>query len=229
VGDRVVTPRHGKPVEIQALWYNGVRTIETLARRFGDAARAEHCREIHTRTRRSFAGRFWNADAGCLYDVVDRDGSVDASIRPNQIFAVSLPYSMLARDQARCVVDMVEKQLLTPYGLRTLAPNHPQYHGRYEGDAATRDARYHQGTVWPWLIGPFVTAYLKVHGRTTGARRAARRWLKPLGGHLCEAGLGQISEIFDGDAPHTPHGCIAQAWSVAQVCRALDEVSQRHV
>jgi predicted glycogen debranching enzyme len=220
IGERVATPRHGKPVEIQALWYNAVRTIEMLARHYGDAERAARCRAIHMRARPSFVSRFWNADAGCLYDVIDRDGAVDASIRPNQILAVGLPYSMLTRERAASVVDVVERQLLTPYGLRTLAPTDPHYHGRYEGDVATRDARYHQGAAWPWLMGPFITAYLKVHRRSAPARRRVDGWLAPLRSHLLHAGLGHVSELFDGDPPHAPRGCIAQAWSIAEILRA---------
>jgi predicted glycogen debranching enzyme len=227
VGDRVVTPRHGKPVEVQALWYNALRTVGAFARRFRDVATAARYREISTLAARTFGARFWNVDAGCLYDVVDRDGGIDASVRPNQIFAVSLRHSILARDLAKRVVDVVQTQLLTPYGLRTLAPTDPQYCGRYEGDVATRDARYHQGTVWPWLMGPFVTAYLNVHRHTPTAKRIVRGWLAPLQAHLCEAGLGQISEIFDGDAPHTPRGCIAQAWSVAELRQALHALDRK--
>jgi glycogen debranching enzyme len=159
---------------------------------------------------------FWNQGSGCLYDVVDGE-SRDASIRPNQIFAVSLPYSMLDADQARQMVDVIERELLTPYGLRTLSAADPAYRGRYEGDRWSRDAAYHQGTVWAWLMGPFITAYLKTHGEQ--GRAQARLWLDPFVAHLNQAGLGQISEIFDGDFPHEPRGAIAQAWSVAELLR----------
>ena len=219
IGDWVVTPRHGKPVEIEALWYNALRSVEGLAKEYGDTTAARHIYKVAAEARRSFARLFWNDEAGCLYDVV-RDDERDGSIRPNQIIAVSLPFMMLTKDQPKRVVGVVERELLTPYGLRTLAPGDSRYQGRYEGDAAMRDARYHQGPAWPWLMGPFVTAYLKVHRRSAAARRQVEAWLRPLHEHLREAGLGQISELFDGDPPYTPRGCIAQAWSVAELLRA---------
>jgi glycogen debranching enzyme len=163
---------------------------------------------------RSFEPLFWNTAAGCLFDVVDRDNR-DGSIRPNQIFAVSLPYSMLSADKAGRVVDVVERDLLTPYGLRTLAPKDPNYCGRYQGDPSSRDRAYHQGTVWPWLLGPFITAYRRVNGWKRD------NWLVAFRAHLFEAGLGQMSEVFDGDPPHRPGGCIAQAWSVAEILRVM--------
>lgn len=220
VGDWVVTPRRGKPVEIQALWYNALRIMEDLATRFGDSQRRQIYAEMAAQARLSFNRSFWNEAAACLYDVVDGDMR-DAAMRPNQIFAVSLPYSMLCRERAAGVVAAVERELLTPYGLRTLSPSDPGYRGIYEGDPGHRDSGYHQGAVWPWLMGPFITAYLKVHGRTDATRQQALAWLAPLRQHLDEAGLGQISEIFDGDAPHRPRGCIAQAWSVAELLRVL--------
>ena len=219
IGDWVVTPRHGKPVEVQALWYNALRSVEALAAKYGDTQTAQHLRKAAARARRHFARLFWNDEAGCLYDVV-RGDERDGSIRPNQIIAVSLPFMMLTQDQAKRVVGIVERALLTPYGLRTLAPGDPRYRGRYEGDLATRDSRYHQGAAWPWLMGPFITAYLKVNRRSATARRQAEAWLRPLRDHLAEAGLGQVSELFDGDPPHVPRGCIAQAWSVAELLRA---------
>jgi predicted glycogen debranching enzyme len=219
VGDWVVTPRRGKPVEIQALWYNALRVMDDLARRFGHAADGAGYREAADRARHSFAQRFWNKAAGCLYDVVDGDTS-DASIRPNQVFAVSLFHQMLPPDKAKAVVDTVEQHLLTPYGLRTLAPGDPRYRGRYEGDAASRDGAYHQGTVWPWLIGPFVSAYLYVNGHSPTAQVQARQWLAELRRYAAEEGLGQVPEVFDGDAPQRPGGAIAQAWSVAELLRA---------
>jgi glycogen debranching enzyme len=174
----------------------------------------------------SFNRLFWNDKAGCLYDVTN-GAPPDASIRPNQIFAVSLAYSMLSPERAKAVVEMVREHLLTPHGLRSLAPSDPQYRGRYTGGPVKRDGAYHQGTVWPWLIGPFITAYIKVNGGTEAARRQAAAWLAPLKDHLVDAGLGHISEIFDGDpdgdTPQRPVGCIAQAWSVAEVLRAYIE------
>ncbi len=175
------------------------------------------------RARERFLQVFWNGAAGCLYDVIAEDGVPDPTVRPNQIFAVSLPYPLLTSEQALQVVDVVEWELLTPYGLRTLSPRDPNYRGRYEGDPHSRDGAYHQGTVWPWLLGPFLTSYVKVHGNTEEARARADRFLDPLRAHLLEGGVGQISEVFDGDAPQRPGGCIAQAWSVAEVLRTYTE------
>ncbi len=222
IGDWVVTPRHGRAVEIQALWYNALCVMEEFARDFGDAAARKRYAALAENAKASFNSKFWNGAAGCLYDVVAGD-TRDASLRPNQIFAVSLPYSMLPPDRARSVVEVVQRELLTPYGLRSLAPGDPQYRPRYEGDPRSRDSAYHQGTVWPWLMGPFVTAYCKVNGNSQTARRQARKWLAPLEQHLSEAGLGQVAEVFDADPPHRPAGCFAQAWSVAEVLRALVE------
>ncbi len=229
VGDWVVTPRRGKPVEIQALWYNALRIMESLAARFGETTAEREYHELAERARESFNARFWNAEAGCLYDVVEENAGgeslPDPALRPNQVFAVSLPHTMLSPDRARQVVGAVEAHLLTPYGLRSLAPSDPAYRGRCEGDPWHRDGAYHQGTVWSWLIGPFLTAYLKVHGATPEARAQVRAWLEGFVEHLNDAGLGQVSEIFDGDPPHTPRGCIAQAWSVAELLRVLTELN----
>ena len=222
VGDWVVTPRRGKPVEIQALWYNALCIMEELADRLGDDAGQKRYRNMATVASWSFNRLFWNEKSNCLYDVTN-GAPPDASIRPNQILAVSLRYSMLAPERARKVVETVQQQLLTPYGLRSLAPSDPQYRGRYTDGPMERDGAYHQGTVWPWLMGPFITAYVKVNGGSEAARRQAAAWLEPLNDHLADAGLGHISEIFDGDAPHRPCGCIAQAWSVAEVLRAFIE------
>jgi predicted glycogen debranching enzyme len=222
VGDWVVTPRSGKPVEIQALWYNALRVSEQFARRFQDETREKLYGLMAARAHASFNRKFWNEEAGCLYDVIDGE-RLDAAIRPNQIFAVSLPHTMLDEERARRVVERVERDLFTPYGLRSLAPDDPQYRGRYAGDALSRDGAYHQGTVWAWLMGPFITAYLKVSGGSEGAREKARGWLAPFQKHLSEAGLGQVSEVFDADWPHAPGGCIAQAWSVAELLRVAVE------
>jgi predicted glycogen debranching enzyme len=222
VGDWVVTPRRGKPVEIQALWYNALCIMEALAPKFGDDAGQKRYRNMAAMANWAFNRLFWNAKDNCLYDVVN-DGPPDASIRPNQIFAVSLPYPMLSPDRARRVVEKVREHLLTPYGLRSLAPSDPQYRGRYRGGPVERDGAYHQGTVWPWLIGPFITAYVKVNGASDAARRQAAEWLLPLQDHLSDAGLGHISEIFDGDLPQRSAGCVAQAWSVGEVLRAYVE------
>jgi predicted glycogen debranching enzyme len=222
VGDWVVTPRRGKPVEIQALWYNAVCIMEEIAARLGEESARKRYNGMAALTKWSFNRLLWNEKGGYLYDVVN-GGPPDASIRPNQILAVSLPHSMLCPDRAKQVVSVVEQHLLTPYGLRSLAPSDPQYRGRYTGDGASRDGAYHQGTVWPWLMGPFITAYIKVNSGTEAARRQAELWLTPLQEHLSDAGLGNISEIFEGDEPHRPVGCIAQAWSVAEILRATME------
>jgi predicted glycogen debranching enzyme len=222
VGDWVVTPRQGKPVEIQSLWYNALKIMEELAAEFRDEENESLYASMAGRARASFNESFWNEEAGVLFDVIDGE-TRDASLRPNQIFAVSLPFSMLSRERARSVVEVVERHLLTPYGLRSLAPHDSRYHGRYEGDALSRDGAYHQGTVWAWLMGPFITAYLKVHDREPQECERARTWLTNFRAHLSEAGLAQVSEIFDGDSPHTPRGCIAQAWSVAELLRAAVE------
>jgi predicted glycogen debranching enzyme len=222
VGDWVVTPRRGKPVEIQALWYNALCIMEDLARRFGDDAGQKRYRNMAAMASWAFNRLFWNKKENCLYDVVN-GGPPDPSIRPNQIFAVSLLYTMLSPERARSVVEKVREHLLTPYGLRSLAPSDPQYRGRFTGGPAERDGAYHQGTVWAWLLGPFITAYVKVNGASDASRGQAAEWLLPLKDHLSDAGLGHISEAFDGDAPYRPGGCIAQAWSVAEVLRAYVE------
>ena len=222
IGDWVVTPRRGKPVEIQALWYNALCIMEELAERIGDDTARKRYNNMAALTKWSFNRLLWNENGGYLYDVVN-GGPPDASIRPNQIFAVSLPHTMLSPERARQVVATVQQHLLTPYGLRSLAPTDPQYRGRYEGDGVSRDGAYHQGTVWPWLMGPFITAYIKVHDGAASARQQAEKWLAPLQEHLSDGGLGHISEIFDGNAPQRPVGCIAQAWSLAEVLRAFVE------
>jgi predicted glycogen debranching enzyme len=226
IGDWVVTPRTGKPVEIQALWHNALCAMEGFANRFGDGANAERFNSMAARAKESFNRQFWNEAAGSLYDVVD--GEVDdGSIRPNQIFAISLRHTMLDNERAKRVVEVVERELLTPVGLRSLAANDPQYVGQYGGDMRSRDAAYHQGTVWAWLIGPFISAYLKVNGVSKASRKQARAWLAGFNEHLFNECLGQVSEIFDGDAPHAPRGCVAQAWSVAEILRAAVEVAKR--
>ena len=219
IGDWVVTPRIGKPVEVQALWLNALWAASQWAPRFGEPL---------ARGRATFAARFWNAERGCLYDVVDvdhRPGTADATLRPNQILAAGgLPLALLEGERARAVVDIVERELSTPLGLRSLAPGEPGYAGRYEGDGKTRDSRYHQGTAWPWLAGPFIDAWVRVRGATTDAKREAReRFVAPLLAHLDQAGLGHVSEIADGDAPHTPRGCPFQAWSVGELLRLTQQ------
>ena len=222
VGDWVVTPRSGKPVEIQALWFNALKIMEDLAIRFGDNEAVKRFRTSSALVQWTFNRMFWNEEKSCLYDVVN-GGNPDGSIRPNQLFAVSLPYSMLSRERAAKVLEVVERELLTPYGLRTLNEQDPNYKGRYEGDPYHRDSAYHQGTVWPWLIGPFISAYLKVHGSTEETRQHARGLLKPLEEHFSDGCLGQISEIYDGSVPQFERGCFAQAWSVGQIMQVLSE------
>ncbi|MEW6683706.1 MAG: amylo-alpha-1,6-glucosidase [Nitrospirota bacterium] len=212
VGDYVVTPRRGKAVEICALWYNARCIMAELAERFGQRD-ISHGRAA-AQTRASFA-QFIRPDGHGLFDVIEGSTETDDSIRPNQIFAVSLPFSPLDDEVARRVVDTVARHLLTPYGLRTLSPKDPHYRGRCEGDAWQRDCAYHQGTVWPWLLGPFIDAHLRVYRDP----KAARELLTPLREHLRQAGIGTISEIFNGAAPFAPGGCIAQAWSVAEILR----------
>jgi len=219
VGGWVVTPREGKAVEIQALWYNALRVMENLALRFGRGGDSDHYRAMAARARASFEPLFWNDGAGCLYDVVNGDAR-DASIRPNQIFAVSLFHKLLPVEKAKAVVATVERELLTPYGLRTLAHGDPHYRGRFEGGPLSRDSAYHQGTVWPWLMGPFISAYLEVHGGTREARQQAGEWIAVFDRYMQNEGVGQIPEVFDGDAPQRAGGCMAQAWSVGEILRA---------
>jgi predicted glycogen debranching enzyme len=214
IGDWVVTPRHGKPVEIQALWYNALCVMRDFAEKFGDAERARQYDEMASRAHTSFQQQFWNDATDCLYDVVNGEQR-DAAVRPNQIFALSLPHALLTGEKAKRVLAVVERELLTPVGLRSLAPSDPNYILRYSGGILERDGAYHQGTVWAWLLGPFVEAYRKVHND----HARAKQLLTALWAHLPNAGLGQVAEIFDAEPPHTPRGCIAQAWSVAELLR----------
>ena len=220
VDDWVVTPRRGKAVELNALYYNALKLLEGWLRKANDTARADSIAENAVKTRASFNARFWNEERQCLFDVIDGGiggkGGIDASVRPNQIFAVSLDHPVLDESRWGAVVDTVERELWTPLGLRTLSRDNPDYKGRYDGDLRARDAAYHQGTVWAWLIGPFVDAWLRVHPGDPDARR----FVAGFGAHLTEACIGSISEIFDAEAPYEPRGCVAQAWSVAEVLRA---------
>jgi len=217
VGDWVVTPRRGKTVEINALWFNALQLLAGWLRDAGDPA-ADEIAGRAERARASFNRRFWLEGKGQLYDVVDGEHGDDPTFRPNQIFAISLGNPVLDRDRWEPVVHAVRGRLLTPFGLRSLAPGEPDYSPRYFGDLRARDAAYHQGTVWAWLIGPFIDAWLRVH---PGDRATARGFLSEFGPHLSEAGVGSISEVFDAEPPFTPRGCIAQAWSVAEVLRCL--------
>jgi predicted glycogen debranching enzyme len=217
VGDWVVTPRRGKAVEINALWYNALRLLEGWVRDSRGEEAALPLAGHAERALRSFNARFWNDREGYLYDVIDGEQGDDPACRPNQIFAVSLRHPVLDRARWEPVVEVVRQRLLTPLGLRSLAPGETHYKSQYFGDLRSRDAAYHQGTVWAWLIGPFIDAWLKVH---PDDRAGARRFLEGFPPHLGDACIGSISEIFDGQAPYTSRGCIAQAWSVAEVLRA---------
>lgn len=221
VGDWVATPRHGKPVEINALWYNALRIMESLCEKFDEDASAYRARA--NQVKESFNAKFWDSANQCLFDVVDGD-EPDDHIRPNQIYAVSLPFSLLPEEQEKSVVALVEKELFVGCGLRSLAPDHPDYHGIYCGALAKRDAAYHQGTAWGFLLGGFFSAYMKVNHHSSSAAENAVRMLEPVRKHLTDSGcIGSISEIFDGDAPHNPRGCYAQAWSVGEVLRCYCE------
>ncbi len=216
-GTTAFTPRIGKAVEINALWLNALDVTVRLAGRLGASSDMNFCQSLLTRAKDGF-GRFWNGQRSCLFDVIDVDGGEqnDPRIRPNQILAVSLPCCTLQRAQMRAVVDTCARELLTSYGLRSLAPSEPGYIGRYEGDAWQRDSAYHMGTVWSWLLGPFARAHYRVYGDA----RLAMSFLNPIAQHLHGACIGSVSEIFDGDAPHTARGCFAQAWSVAEILRS---------
>jgi len=214
IDDWVVTPRTGKPVEINALWINA---LETMAGFAGLLAKPRDAYEnLAAKAKKSFQ-RFWNADRNCCFDVIDSPNiGNDAALRPNQIFTVSLPVSPLTPEQQKAVVDVCARRLLTSHGLRSLAPGEAGYTGHYGGSPRERDAAYHQGTAWGWLLGPFALAHYRIYHN----REAALRFLEPLGRQIYASGLGTLSEIFDGDAPFTPRGCIAQAWTVAEVLRA---------
>jgi glycogen debranching enzyme len=224
VDGRVITPRRGKPVEIQALWFNALRTMGDFARKLGREDSSKEYERSASRCRASFLAAFSASEGRGLLDVVDGSAGGelvgDASIRPNQLLAVSLHHSMLPPDLALSVLAVVDEHLLTPYGLRTLSPRDPAYRGRYEGGPAARDEAYHQGTVWPWLLGPYVTAFLRTYGTGPEVVLKMRAVLAPLRDFVLGEGLGQVPEIFDGDAPQRPRGCPAQAWSVAELLRA---------
>ena len=220
MGDWVVTPRRGKAVEINALWYNALELLARWCREEGDVKHAEKYGDAAKSARDSFNQRFWFADGGYLFDVVDCNGQSeanDSSCRPNQLFAISLEHPVLDQKRWASVVNVAQKKLLTSVGLRSLSPDHPDYKPIYSGDLRSRDGAYHQGTVWAWLIGPFVDAWLKVHPDDT---TRARKFLETFPQHLGDDGIGTISEVFDAREPHFAGGCIAQAWSVAEVLRS---------
>jgi len=216
-GAQVFTPRIGKPVEINALWLNALNVMVRAASRVHNPSEKRFCETLLERASRSFS-RFWNEERHCLYDVIDVEGTTacDDRIRPNQVFAISLPYSALPPAQMRAVVERCGRDLLTSYGLRSLSANEPGYLGSYAGDPCHRDAAYHMGTVWAWLLGPFARAHFRVYGDA----RLAQSLLEPIAQHVNAACLGSVSEIFDGDAPHSARGCFAQAWSVAEILRS---------
>jgi len=224
--DTAFTPRHGKAVEVNALWYNQLCNLADYY--IGRNADLEsRYKQLARKVKQNFSRVFWNEEKGYLNDCVLPDGTVDDSLRPNQIYAVSLPFSPLADRQQRKVVEVVKNELLTPFGLRTLNKDDERFIGQYAGDRRQRDAAYHNGTVWPYLIGPFIEAYLRVNNYSKQSKRKAMRYLRPLLNHLKDDGcIGSISEIFDGDQPQRPKGCFAQAWSVAEVLRAYRLITQ---
>jgi predicted glycogen debranching enzyme len=222
IGDFVVTPRTGKAVEIQALWYNALCIMSDFAEKFADEKDCKTYAEMADEAQTGFNQIFWNEQEECLFDVIDGDEK-DASVRPNQIFAVSLPNTMLSIEQAQKIVKKVEEELLTPVGLRSLSPKDKNYCSVYIGSPFERDSSYHQGTIWAWLIGAFVDAYRKAYPNGQQTENRVNETLEGFKNHLCEEGSGQISEIFDADAPHKPRGCIAQAWSVAEVLRVISK------
>lgn len=220
VGDWVPTPRHGSPVEINALWYNALRIMEKLSNDFAEDS--SHYTFLADKVYAAYAKRFWNAERNCLYDVLTVTGP-DDSLRPNQIYAVSLPYSLLSKEQEKAVVDTVYQELFVGCGLRSLSRDHKDYHPIYCGSLPKRDAAYHQGTAWGFLLGGFLSAYMKVYGHSQAVAQQADSMLDAIRAHLYEGCIGSIAEIFDGDAPHIGRGCYAQAWSVGEVLRAYTE------
>lgn len=222
VNGEVITSRSGKAVEINALWYNALMILSELCADAGGLAEESKYDVLASRVFESFNREFWNEDAGCLYDVISGDHR-DASIRPNQIFAISLTYPVLEKSRRQSVMEVVKSELVTPFGLRTLSPGDPRYRGRYEGDLYSRDTAYHQGTVWPWLIGHYIRAYQRTYGLSEETLTYCSSLLQGVLDHMKVNGLGTIAEVYDGDPPHRPRGCFAQAWSVAEVLRTMAE------
>jgi len=221
IGDWVVTPRMGKPVEIQALWYNTLKIYAHLLDINNQPQDSWSMGEAAQKVQDTFLSRFWNQDGGYLFDLIDENDQPNASIRPNQLFAISLPFQLVEGDKAQAVFNTVEEHLYTPVGLRSLSPQDHNYYGIYQGDWRRRDASYHQGTVWSWLLGPYVDVMMRVSG--DHAHRLSQKVIYNFGYHLEESCIGSVSEIFDGDAPHHPRGCVAQAWGVAEVLRVIEE------
>jgi predicted glycogen debranching enzyme len=222
VGDWIITPRPGRPIELTALWYNALRIGAEMAERFVGGDLPRELNSSADVVRESFNARFWNADAGCCFDVL-MDNGPDGSIRPNQLLTISLPHAVLAPERGALTLDTVRRHLLTSMGVRTLSPDDPSYRGRYAGDVVSRDRAYHQGSAYPWLLGPYVTALLRTHGRDEFTLRQAREALSGVINYMRGSGLGGICELFDGDVPHKPGGAVACARSVAEVLRCYAE------
>jgi glycogen debranching enzyme len=213
-----VTPRAGRTVELNALWFNALMTASVLASRLGNGAAAKSLEESAERVKAAFNQRFWNGNLQFCYDVLGDEGN-DAALRPNQVLAISLPHAVLNSDRRIAVLQRVRDELQTPYGVRSLGPREAGYQGKYLGNIVSRDSAQHQGSVYPWLIGPLATAYLKIHGRGESERATVLKWIEPCLGYMEGDGLGQLRELFDGDAPHAPRGAIASALGVAEILR----------
>jgi glycogen debranching enzyme len=219
------TPRSGKAVEVQALWYNALQTLRLFAEHFGEVNIAKDYADLAEKAKSSFNDKFWDHERNCLFDVIDELGRPDRSIRPNQIIVGALDFSLVDKNRADMIVDFVQNELLTKVGLRTLSPKDSRYRAKYEDGRESRDRAYHSGTIWPWLTGPFTTSYLKAKGYNDhNLKFASANLIIPLlSAQMSQGGLGTISEICDADPPHLPRGCIAQAWSVAEPLRAYIE------
>jgi glycogen debranching enzyme len=216
----------GKPVEIEALWYNALKIYEAILLLNGESDSAEDISEKAALTKNSFNEKYWYAGGNYLYDNIDENGKPDASLRPNQVFALSLPFHLLEGEKAEAVMNILQSKLYTAVGLRSLSPDDPNYKGNYGGNTFLRDSAYHQGTVWSWLLGPYIEAGMKTGGDQFKAE--ALNIIDRFAYHLREGCIGTVSEIFDGDAPHHPQGCVAQAWGVAEILRVIKTYSLFH-
>jgi len=225
IGDWIVTPRSGKPVEVNALWYNALCILRDLAEEFAEREIQERYANLAEKVKASFLALFWNEKDGCLYDRVE-DNFQDPTLRPNQLLALSLPHPLLTGDRAVSALTMVRKELCTTFGFRTLSQGSAQYEGLYRGDMMSREGATHQGTVWPWLIGPYADALRNVYGTTEAVKREMQQMIMPFIAHLQQVGLGTVSEMFDGDPPHEARGCVARAWSVAEILRVQWELNR---
>jgi glycogen debranching enzyme len=217
----------GKPVEIEALWFNALKIFENLLGLNGETDAAGHILEKAEQAKKSFIEKFWNSEGNCLIDNIDENGNGDQSLRPNQIFALCLPFPLIEGEKTKAILDIIRTKLLTPTGLRSLSPDDPKYKGNYGGNPLKRDSAYHQGTVWSWLLGPYLEAGMKFSGEKF--RPEAMAILEGFSNHINEGCIGSISEIFDGDAPYLPRGCVAQAWSVAEMLRIIKTYALFHV